>query len=66
MWAECQVQKKKNSKSYQRTLTYLYLQKLKCPKCKHDVEINIAKSYDEHGELYRCHICGFIFRYTEK
>ena len=33
MWAECQVQKKKNSKSYQRTLTYLYLQKLKCPKC---------------------------------
>ena len=33
MWADCQVQKKKNSKSYQRTLTYLYLQKLKCPKC---------------------------------
>ena len=33
MWEECQVQKKKNSKSYQRTLTYLYLQKLKCPKC---------------------------------
>ncbi|MEE0866478.1 MAG: recombinase family protein [Clostridia bacterium] len=33
IWAECQVQKKKNSKSYQRTLTYLYLQKLKCPKC---------------------------------
>ena len=33
MWSECQVQKKKNSRSYQRTLTYLYLQKLKCPKC---------------------------------
>ena len=33
MWKECQVQKKKNSKSYKRTLTYLYLQKLKCPKC---------------------------------
>ena len=30
---DCQAQKKKNSKSYQRTLTYLYLQKLKCPKC---------------------------------
>ena len=28
MWADCQVQKKKNSRSYQRTLTYLYLQKL--------------------------------------
>ena len=33
IWADCQVQKKKNSRSYQRTLTYLYLQKLKCPKC---------------------------------
>ena len=33
MWADCQVQKKKNSRSYQRTLIYLYLQKLKCPKC---------------------------------
>ena len=33
MWEDCQVKKKKNSKSYQRTLTYLYLQKLRCPKC---------------------------------
>ena len=33
MWKDCQVQKKKNSRSYQRTLAYLYLQKLKCPKC---------------------------------
>ena len=33
MREDCQVQKKKNSRSYKRTLTYLYLQKLKCPKC---------------------------------
>ena len=33
MWEDCQVQKKKNSRSFQRTLTYLYMQKLKCPKC---------------------------------
>lgn len=33
MWSDCQVPKKKNSRSYQKTLTYLYLQKLKCPKC---------------------------------
>ena len=33
MWKDCQVQKKKNSRSFQRTLTYLYMQKLKCPKC---------------------------------
>ena len=33
LWEECQVQQKKNSRSYQRILTYLFLQKLKCPKC---------------------------------
>ncbi|MFV0249507.1 MAG: recombinase family protein [Bacilli bacterium] len=33
LWEECQVKKKKNSRSYRRTLTYLFLQKLKCPKC---------------------------------
>ena len=27
------LQKKKNSRAFKRTLTYLYLQKLKCPKC---------------------------------
>src|SRR5574344_1267167 len=32
-WEECQVQKKRNSRSYQRTLIYLFLQKLCCPKC---------------------------------
>ena len=33
LWEECQVQKKKNSRAYQRTLTYLFLQKITCPKC---------------------------------
>ena len=33
MWENCQVQKKKNSRNYMRTQTYLFLQKLKCPKC---------------------------------
>ena len=33
MWEDCQVQKRKNSRAFKRTLTYLYLQKLKCPKC---------------------------------
>lgn len=34
LWEECQAQKKKNSRSFQRTLTYIYMQKVKCPKCK--------------------------------
>ena len=33
LWEECQVQKRKNSRAYKRKLTYLFLQKLKCPKC---------------------------------
>jgi site-specific DNA recombinase len=33
MWDNCQVQKKKNQKNYMRTQTYIFLQKLKCPKC---------------------------------
>jgi len=33
LWENCQAQKKKNSRSYMRTQTYIFLQKLKCPKC---------------------------------
>ena len=33
MWECCQVQKKKNSRNYMRSQTYIFLQKLKCPKC---------------------------------
>ncbi len=33
LWENCQVQQKKNSRSYKRTLTYIFLQKLCCPKC---------------------------------
>ena len=33
MWEDCQAQKKKNSRAYQRTLTYLFLQKIRCPRC---------------------------------
>lgn len=33
LWESCQVQKKKNQKNYMRTQTYIFLQKLKCPKC---------------------------------
>lgn len=33
MWDNCQVKKKKNQKNYMRTQTYIFLQKLKCPKC---------------------------------
>ena len=33
MWEECQTQKLTNQRTYTRTRTYLFFQKLVCPKC---------------------------------
>ena len=58
MWEDCQVQKKKNSRNYKRTLTYLYLQKLKCPKCGKILGGKATKK--KNGKIYfyyYCHDC---------
>ncbi len=56
MWADCQVQKKKNSRSYKRTLTYLYLQKLKCPKC--DRVLGGKATTKKNGNAYFYYYCN--------
>ena len=56
MWEECQVQKKKNSKSYKRTLTYLFLQKLKCPKCGRFLGGKATKK--KNGNVYYYYYCN--------
>lgn len=40
--------------------------KVKCVNCNADVEINISKAVDEHGEVFLCPNCGKKFRYTDK
>ena len=63
MWEDCQVQKKKNSRSYQRTLTYLYLQKLKCPKCNRILGGKATtKKNGKPYYYYYCHDCKIEFR----
>ena len=63
MWAECQVQKKKNSKSYKRTLTYLYLQKLKCPKCNRILGGKATTNRKGNAYFYYyCHDCKIQFK----
>ena len=63
MWEDCQVQRKKNSRSYKRTLTYLYLQKIKCPRCnrilggkattkKKLVQLTALNNYVLHRKIY--------------
>lgn len=39
---------------------------IKCPKCKCDVEINIANAKDEDGEVFECPHCKWQFRYVNK
>ena len=63
IWEECQVQKKKNSKSYQRTLTYLFLQKLRCPKCNRILGGKATQK--KNGNIYYyyyCHDCKINFK----
>lgn len=38
--------------------------KIKCPKCKQEVNIDIAKAIDEDGEVFMCPNCKNKFRYA--
>ena len=63
MWADCRFQKKKNSRSYQRTLTYLYLQKLKCPKCNRILSGKATtKKNGKTYFYYYCNDCKIQFK----
>ena len=63
LWDDCQVQKKKNSRSYQRTLTYLYLQKLKCPKCSRILGGKATtKKNGKPYFYYYCNDCKISFK----
>lgn len=63
MWEDCQVQKKKNSRSFQRTLTYLYMQKLKCPKCNRILGGKATtKKNGKSYFYYYCNDCKIEFK----
>lgn len=66
LWDECQVQKKKNSRNYKRKEDYLFLQKLKCPKCG---RILAGKATTKkNGNVYYyyyCHDCKINIKETD-
>lgn len=55
-WEECQVQQKKNSRSYKRIENYLFLQKLKCPKCKRI--LGGKATTKKNGNVYYYYYCN--------
>ncbi|MDD4298499.1 MAG: recombinase family protein [Bacilli bacterium] len=58
LWENCQTQKKINSRSYKRTLTYLFLQKLMRPKCKRILGGKATKKKNGNNYFYYyCHDC---------
>ena len=59
LWESCQVQKKKNQKNYMRTQTYIFLQKLKCPKCGRILAGGASHKIksDKWYFYYRCENC---------
>ena len=59
MWENCQVQQQKNSRSYQRYQTYLFLQKLKCPVCGRIMggKATYKKKFDRTYYYYGCNEC---------
>ena len=62
-WEECQVQKKRNSRSYQRTVTYLFLQKICCPKCNRILGGKATTKKNGHTYYYYyCNDCKITIK----
>ncbi len=66
LWESCQVQQKKNSRSYKRTLTYIFLQKLCCPKCGRILGGKATtKKNGNSYYYYYCNDCKLTIKETE-
>ena len=66
MWEECQVQKRKNSRNYKRDKEYLFLQKLRCPKCGRILGGNATRK--KNGKVYyyyQCNVCKITIKETK-
>ena len=63
LWEECQVQKRKNSRNYKRDKEYLFLQKLRCPKCNRILGGNATRK--KNGKVhyyYQCNTCKITIK----
>ncbi len=62
LWQECQNQKGKNSRNYTRNVLYLFLQKVRCPKCGRIMAGKAPGGIKKHKYVYyKCVDCkGYI------
>ena len=63
LWNYCQAQAPKNARNYQRNKTYLFLQKLCCPKCGRILGGKATRK--KNGNVYyyyQCHDCKITMR----
>ena len=67
LWENCQVQKKKNQRNYMRSQTYIFLQKLKCPKCGRILAGGASHKIkaDKWYFYYRCENCNNNIKETD-
>ena len=55
LWEDCQVQKKRNARHFERTAVYLFTNKLKCPKC--DCFLGGRATKKKNGNRYYYYSC---------
>ncbi|MDD2446015.1 MAG: recombinase family protein [Clostridia bacterium] len=60
LWFQCQDQKDKNTSNYSRSRTYIFMQKLKCPKCGTIMGCNAAGTKPHN--YYKCKKCNTYVR----
>ena len=62
MWEECQTQKLANQRTYTRTRTYLFFQKLICPKCGRIMKCKGSGGKKKKYMYYNCEKCHLNYR----
>ena len=60
-WEECQKQKERNQRTYTRTRTYLFFQKLVCPKCGRIMKCKGSGGTKKKYMYYTCEHCHVNF-----
>lgn len=62
IWEKCQFQKKNNSRAFKRTLTYIFLQKLRCPKCGRILGGKATRKKGHEYFYYSCYDCNLSIK----